>query len=106
MIGGVVATELFAQVFEFARYGDQPGAFVSAALAGPLRAAVGQGTLEAVFAVLWWAHIALVAAFLVYLPFSKHLHIATASRTSGSASSRRAASCRRWTSSARTRRSG
>ena len=28
--------------------------------------------------MLWWGHIALVAAFLCYLPFSKHLHIATA----------------------------
>jgi Fe-S oxidoreductase/nitrate reductase gamma subunit len=77
MIGGVVATELFAQVFEFARYGDKPGAFVSAALAGPLRSTVGAAGLEFGFAVLWWAHIVLVAAFLVYLPFSKHLHIAT-----------------------------
>ena len=33
--------------------------------------------LEAGFALLWWGHIALVAAFLCYLPFSKHLHIAT-----------------------------
>jgi Fe-S oxidoreductase/nitrate reductase gamma subunit len=77
MIGGVVATELFAQVFEFARYGDKPGAFVSVALAGPLRASVGPAGLELGFATLWWAHIVLVAAFLVYLPFSKHLHIAT-----------------------------
>jgi Fe-S oxidoreductase/nitrate reductase gamma subunit len=77
MIGGVVATELLAQVVEFARYGDQPGSFVSALLAGPLRASVGPGALEVLFGLLWWAHIALVAAFLVYLPFSKHLHIAT-----------------------------
>jgi len=77
MIGGVVATELFAQVVEFARYGDQKGSFVSASLAGPLRASVSPSALEILFAVLWWAHIALVAAFLVYLPFSKHLHIAT-----------------------------
>jgi Fe-S oxidoreductase len=77
MIGGVVATELLAEVFEFARFGDQPGAFVSAALAGPLRAAVGPTGLELGFGALWWAHIVLVAAFLVYLPFSKHLHIAT-----------------------------
>ena len=77
MIGGVVATELFAEVFEFARFGDQPGAFVSAALAGPLRTAVGPAGLEVGFGLLWWAHIVLVAAFLVYLPFSKHLHIAT-----------------------------
>jgi Fe-S oxidoreductase len=78
MIGGVVATELLAQVVEFARYGDQPGAFVAAALAGPLRSSVSPSALEAGFVLLWWAHIGIVAAFLVYLPFSKHLHIATA----------------------------
>jgi Fe-S oxidoreductase/nitrate reductase gamma subunit len=78
MIGGVVASELFAEVFEFARHGEQPGAFVSATLAGPLRSALSPNALEGAFVVLWWAHILLVAAFLVYLPFSKHLHIATA----------------------------
>jgi len=77
MIGGVVGTELLAEVFEFARFGDQPGAFVSTALAGPLRSAVGPASLELGFGLLWWAHIVLVAVFLVYLPFSKHLHIAT-----------------------------
>ncbi len=77
MIGGVVATELFAQVFEVAAHGEISGAFVSNALAVPLRNLSTQ-VLETGFAVLWWAHIALVAAFLCYLPFSKHLHIATA----------------------------
>jgi heterodisulfide reductase subunit C len=76
MIGGVVATELFAQVLEVARYGDVPGAFVANALATPLRSGA-PSTLEAVFAWLWWAHVGLVSLFLVYLPFSKHLHIAT-----------------------------
>jgi Fe-S oxidoreductase/nitrate reductase gamma subunit len=78
MIGGVVATELLAEVVEFARHGDEAGAFVSAALAGPLRSVAPAEALDLGFAVLWWAHIGLVAAFLVYLPFSKHLHIATA----------------------------
>jgi hypothetical protein len=78
MIGGVVLTELLAESFEFAAYGDQPGAFVSAAIAGPLRSTFSRATLETGFAILWWAHIALVSAFLVYLPLSKHLHIATA----------------------------
>jgi Fe-S oxidoreductase len=78
MIGGVVLTELLAESFEFARYGDQPGAFVSQAIAVPLRAAFAPATLETLFAVLWWSHIVLVSAFLVYLPLSKHLHIATA----------------------------
>ncbi|MFL5727689.1 MAG: heterodisulfide reductase-related iron-sulfur binding cluster [Chloroflexota bacterium] len=78
MIGGVVLTELLAEAFEFAAFGDQPGAFVSAAIAGPLRAAFQPATLESTFAILWWSHILLVSAFLVYLPLSKHLHIATA----------------------------
>ena len=78
MIGGVVATELLAQAFEAARFGDVPGAFVANALAAPLRANVPRAILGDVFTLLWWAHIALVAAFLIYLPFSKHLHIATA----------------------------
>jgi Fe-S oxidoreductase/nitrate reductase gamma subunit len=81
MIGGVVATELLAQVFEVARFGPQDGAFIANALAAPLATpgeqGLGDSTLEVIFQVLWWAHIALVAAFLVYLPFSKHLHIAT-----------------------------
>ena len=77
MIGGVVGTELLAEAFEFAAHGDQPGAFVAAALAVPLRALFAPDVLQVAFAILWWAHIALVAAFLVYLPFSKHLHIAT-----------------------------
>src|SRR6188472_324932 len=67
MIGGVVLTELLAEAFEFAAHGDQPGAFVSAALAAPLRAVLSPEALQVGFAVLWWAHIALVAAFLVYL---------------------------------------
>jgi Fe-S oxidoreductase/nitrate reductase gamma subunit len=76
MIGGVVAAELFAQVFEVARYGEISGAFVSNAVAVPLRG-LAPSALEAAFAALWWGHMALVATFLAYLPFSKHLHIAT-----------------------------
>ncbi|HKG56826.1 MAG TPA: (Fe-S)-binding protein, partial [Candidatus Limnocylindrales bacterium] len=77
MIGGLVFAELFAQVFEVARYGDQPGAFVANTVAIPLRG-LAPRVLESAFAVLWWAHMLLVSAFLAYLPFSKHLHIATA----------------------------
>ena len=79
MIGGVVLAELLAEVFEFARL-RRPARRVR--LRGPRGRrsgpALAPATLETAFAVLWWAHIVLVAAFLVYLPFSKHLHIATA----------------------------
>jgi Fe-S oxidoreductase/nitrate reductase gamma subunit len=77
MIGGLVAAELVAQCFQAARYGDVPGAIVANVVAIPLRT-LAPGALEVGFAVLWWLHIGLVAAFLCYLPFSKHLHIATA----------------------------
>jgi Fe-S oxidoreductase len=84
MIGGVVAAELFAQVFEIAAFGEQPGAFIANALAAILQPPriellpiLGPRDVELGFWVLWWAHMALVAAFLVYLPFSKHLHIVT-----------------------------
>ncbi len=74
MIGGVVATELLAQAFEAARFGDVPGAFVADALAVPFRA-LGNAVEGGAYVALWWLHIGIVAAFLVYLPFSKHLHI-------------------------------
>jgi Fe-S oxidoreductase len=77
LIGALVAAALLADAFNSAAYGPVPGAFVGNALAGPLEAVFGDasGTLYGVF---WWLHIALVAVFLVYLPMSKHLHIATA----------------------------
>ena len=76
MIGTLVAAEFVAGVFESARYGDQPGAFVANWLAGFLRG-WSPDALQAGFAIAWWLHMLVVAAFLVYLPFSKHLHIAT-----------------------------
>jgi Fe-S oxidoreductase len=76
MIGTLVAAEFVAGIFESARYGDQPGAFIANWLAGFIRDKPPQ-TLEAGFAISWWLHMLIVAAFLIYLPFSKHLHIAT-----------------------------
>ena len=76
LIGGVVATELAAMALGAARWGDRPGAIVANALAAPLRT-IDPGLLQVGFAACWWAHIVLVAAFICYLPGSKHLHIAT-----------------------------
>jgi Fe-S oxidoreductase len=76
LIGGVVLAALLAQAFEAAAFGDVDGAFVANVLAVPLRS-VGPDVTAAAYAVFWWAHIGFVAVFLAYLPFSKHLHIAT-----------------------------
>ena len=77
LIGGVVLSELLAEAFEIASHGEKAGAIVSSALAGPLRSMLPAGALELGFGLLWWGHMVLVAAFLAYLPYSKHLHIAT-----------------------------
>lgn len=77
LIGAVVGSEVLAQVFEVAAHGPIAGAVVSNA-AGAALAGVGEGTAGVLFAASWWAHIGLVALFLCYLPFGKHLHIATA----------------------------
>jgi Fe-S oxidoreductase len=79
LIGGLVAAELGAQVFQVAAHGEVDGAFVANAVGRPLAdAGLDPSVSQAAFAVLWWLHMLLVAAFVVYLPFSKHLHIATA----------------------------
>ncbi len=77
LIGAVVGSEVLAQVFEVAAYGPIEGAVVANPLGAAL-SSVEPAILEALFAIAWWAHIALVALFLCYLPFGKHLHIATA----------------------------
>jgi Fe-S oxidoreductase len=80
LIGGVVLTEFMAESLRLARYGDPDAAF--SFLADPLGRAYARAlaapALEALFAGFWWANVLLVASFLVYLPRSKHLHIATA----------------------------
>ena len=78
MIGGVVATELFAQVVPVRPLRRRAGRVRGGRARRPAPGRRSARRPRGGFVVLWWAHIALVAAFLVYLPFSKHLHIATA----------------------------
>jgi Fe-S oxidoreductase len=79
LIAGVVFTEWFAEAFRIARYGDPDAvwAFAANALAFPL-SNLPQGVQEAGYGLFFWANVALVSFFLVYLPRSKHLHIVTA----------------------------
>jgi Fe-S oxidoreductase len=80
LIGGVVLSEWLAEAFRIARFGDPDAAW--ALMANPL-GQVFRGTLpvdwlEIGYGVFFWANVALVSFFLVYLPRSKHLHIVTA----------------------------
>ena len=106
MIGGVVATELLAQVFEVARYGDIPGAFVANALAVPLRRAVAATVLEArLRAPLVGPHRARrgVPVLPAVQQAPPHRHELPEHLVPQARAARRAA--RRWTSRPRTRRS-
>ena len=68
-----------AEAFRLARYGDPYQEFeivpwvISRGLTG-----LDPTLLQAVFAISWWANMAVICYFLLYLPRSKHLHIATA----------------------------
>ncbi len=72
----VVSTEVLAQTFEVVAYGDLDWAFLANALAVPL-AVVGEATAETLFGAFWWAHIIILSAFLIYIPFNKHFHVYT-----------------------------
>lgn len=76
LIGAIVGAELGALSYEAARYGPLPGAVITNAFGAAL-AGADPALLEALFAAHWWAHIALVAAFLAWLPTTKHLHVVT-----------------------------
>jgi Fe-S oxidoreductase len=76
MIALVVSTEFFAQTFEVAAYGEIPGAVINNVLAAPL-GSVDPAITEAAFVVLWWAHVVVLAVFLLYIPTNKHFHVYT-----------------------------
>jgi Fe-S oxidoreductase len=72
----VVTTEFLAQAFEAAVLGDVPGAIVANALAVPLRG-LDHSVAEAGFVGLWWAHVLVLSAFLLWIPGTKHFHVYT-----------------------------
>ena len=73
-------TELLAEAFRIARYGDPDAAWAFAANAArrPAGAVLGTDASRPATSFFFWANILLVCFFLAYLPRSKHLHIATA----------------------------
>jgi Fe-S oxidoreductase len=77
MIGLLMVTLLLTNAFELAAdpvyYG--PEKVFSHLLAIPLGVVGWEG--ESIARVFWWAHALLILVFLNYLPYSKHLHVAT-----------------------------
>ena len=70
---GARAVEYRLTQMEPGRYFPQ-AAFISAALSG-LFAGLPESSLLGWYSFFWWAHTLVILGFLVYIPFSKHLHI-------------------------------
>jgi len=71
------ATDQILQDRGQAHYAITDGFFISAQLI-PLFEGFNNSTLVFIERTAWWLHIAGIFAFLNYLPYSKHLHIALA----------------------------
>lgn len=63
--------------FDMAANGYKYGFWLSGMLAG-LWSGMGETALEVFEKIGWWGHLSMVLVFLVYLSYSKHLHIVLA----------------------------
>ncbi len=72
----LILSELLYSGFSYAPEptAAQEGAFIASAIAGGL-AGLSAEALELGRSILWWIHIVLLLAFLIYIPLSKHLHL-------------------------------
>ena len=73
------ASDLVLQSRGYGHYGENPtGQFIISGLLNPVFSGLGDGTLTTIERTCWWLHILGIFAFMNYLPYSKHLHIALA----------------------------
>jgi Fe-S oxidoreductase len=78
MIAGLMATLLMSVAFlEVARPGSVGAPHFASRLIAASLAAVPADAAWAAHRIQWWLHALLVLGFLNYLPYSKHLHVAT-----------------------------
>jgi Fe-S oxidoreductase len=78
MIGAVMVTLLFAGAFlSVARPGELAETRIVSHALGVAFARMSPDAAWIAYRVSWWLHALLVLAFLNYLPYSKHLHVAS-----------------------------
>ncbi|MFT3747928.1 MAG: (Fe-S)-binding protein [Agriterribacter sp.] len=72
-------SDLILQSRGYGHYAEHnTGQFVVSGLLTPIFSGLSDGTLAAIERACWWLHILGIFAFMNYLPYSKHLHIALA----------------------------
>ncbi len=67
--------DVLLQQLDPAHYPDTGTLAVSSWLGPALFGGLDIGTLQVIERFGWWLHLAVVFSFIIYLPFSKHLHI-------------------------------
>ncbi|MBI3030376.1 MAG: (Fe-S)-binding protein [Candidatus Rokubacteria bacterium] len=79
LIFGLMVTDLAADATRIilAPVATDRWSFAGSALAGLLAGLPG-GPVQTLFHLSWWIHAAILLGFLVWLPYSKHLHIMAA----------------------------
>ena len=81
MTAGLMVATLLTHAFHVAEGGAGPEAevIIGKALGNLLAGAgLGQGAASALQATFWWLHVALILGFMLYIPFSKHMHMVAA----------------------------
>jgi ferredoxin len=79
MIGGLMITLLLTNAFLYAAVPEAigPEKIVSRPLGMWISHLMSPSSAFSRFKMFWWMHALLILAFLNYLPYSKHLHVAT-----------------------------
>jgi len=76
LIGVLMLTMLFGPAFRLAAEGSRGSAWAPfGSLLVPAFAGLTPATAHAWATGMWWLHMTVVLGFLVYLPYSKHLHL-------------------------------
>jgi Fe-S oxidoreductase len=76
LIGLLMLSTLFGSAFRLAAVGAHATAWMPfGSLLAPVFSGVPVPTAHALGAAMWWLHMIVVLGFLVYLPYSKHLHL-------------------------------
>ncbi len=76
LIGVLMLSTLFLAAFRVVAEGGQGGAWTPfGRLLAPAFASLAPERAGALATAMWWTHMVVVLGFLVYLPYSKHLHL-------------------------------
>ena len=70
----LLATHFLGETLRISAFQDHYGGVISSALAHAF-SPINQSIRQTFYYIVWWFHIFILLSFLIYIPYSKHLHI-------------------------------